>query len=142
MSIKTVTILGCLTLAMLGFGCPPVEDTKIVEKEVLLEYSRVGGIAGFLDNIIIFSNGDVEGETRKGKHTTSLGLEDIQALTVFVKGKHYTKEPPQVEQDVCCDILYVDYYVYDKNQKVRIKEEENIRLLIAKIVEEPLKDIN
>jgi hypothetical protein len=62
-TFRTLTLpllVGCLVVFVLGAGCsspPPADGDIPPAPDILVDYQRTGGIAGFDDHLVVFENG-------------------------------------------------------------------------------------
>ncbi|GEM_PF-5359152 len=124
-AIKIVSIIAVvlmLTLTILFF--PFAEKPSIqLDHSVLLEYHRVGGIAGFSDTITIFKDGTVHFNNEK----TKISSEKLQQLSTFIEKKEFsTKRESLLEKwnkPTCCDFMEIEILINKDYKTIKINED-------------------
>ncbi|MCQ8894375.1 MAG: hypothetical protein NQU46_07075 [Methanolinea sp.] len=82
--LLVLATLACVLVA----GCTqkPVSEGPIAEPPALLvDYSRSGGIAGFFDRVVIYSNGHVVYQTREGSGMFILDEVTLERLRSLIR---------------------------------------------------------
>ena len=76
-TLTLLLLLGCLFILVLGSGCssPPPGDGEVPPApDILVEYRRTGGIAGFDDHLVVFENGQAIYTRRNTPGSTPAGI--------------------------------------------------------------------
>jgi hypothetical protein len=81
--LVAVAAAGCL-----GVRTPPV--AKPTPPAILLEYHRVGGIAGLDDHLVIFDNGAAVFSSRTINRELSLNQSDLDQITALFSDAQYS----------------------------------------------------
>jgi hypothetical protein len=85
--ITAVLLAGCVSPPSGGGGKPPAPD-------MLVEYRRTGGIAGFDDHLVIFSNGQAIYARRDGSGIFNLTRDELSALTNLLEAADFPALAP------------------------------------------------
>jgi hypothetical protein len=67
----------CIIVLVLGSGCsspPPADGDNPPAPDILVEYQRTGGIAGFDDHLVVFENGQAIYTRRETPGSTPAGI--------------------------------------------------------------------
>lgn len=70
-------LFGCILILLLGSGCtspPPADGDNPPAPDILVEYQRTGGIAGFEDHLVVFENGQAIYTRREIPGSTPAGI--------------------------------------------------------------------
>jgi hypothetical protein len=81
--LTVVLIVGSIIALLLAAGCssrPPGEVEKPPAPDILVEYRRTGGIAGFYDHLVIFTNGQAIYARKEGSGIFNLSGEEMGEL--------------------------------------------------------------
>lgn len=92
--IISILILAAL---ILNAGCisnQVVNQEKPPAPGLLVEYTRTGGIAGFNDHLVIFSNGQAAYERKEGAGVFSLTKEDLARLKASLDAAEFSNLSP------------------------------------------------
>jgi hypothetical protein len=76
-SLTLALLFGCILLLILVSGCsspPPADGDTPPAPEILVEYRRTGGIAGFDDHLVVFENGQAIYTRRETPGSTPAGI--------------------------------------------------------------------
>ena len=76
-SVILALLFGCILILILGSGCtspPPADGDNPPPPDILVEYKRTGGIAGFDDHLVVFENGQAIYTRKEIPGSTSAGI--------------------------------------------------------------------
>ena len=75
----------------------------------------------------------------RGEYKTQLSEDSVKKLQTFVQEKEYKKERPSNKGKHIVDYLSINYFVEERGQKVRIKEDALLEGLINDIFKERIE---
>ncbi len=87
-----------LAAIILNAGCIServIDDKKPTAPDLLVEYRRTGGIAGFNDHLVIFSNGQSAYERRDRSGVFSLNGDDLAKLKSSLDAANFSALSPE-----------------------------------------------
>ena len=139
-----VIVILVIALTIIVFPMPESSSWQ-VDNSVLLEYHRVGGIAGFMDTIKILNDGSVEYLSNRGKYTTKISDEELQELTQFIKSKKYSLKTQSLltkwSEPTCCDMMYTSYLINENGKTIMIAHDKIMSDIILNINEEARSEL-
>jgi hypothetical protein len=109
--LKVVLIVGGILALLLAAGCssrPPGDGEKPPAPDILVEYHRTGGIAGFDDHLVIFTNGQAIYSRRVTSGIFNLSVEEMGEL----KGLLDAADFPGLAPDYPAPTPGADYFSY------------------------------
>ncbi len=109
--ISTVLLMTACITAVLLAGCvspPPGGGGKPPAPDMLVEYRRTGGIAGFDDHLVIFSNGQAIYARRDGSGIFTLSRDELSELTDLLAAADF----PALAPDYPAPSPGADYFSY------------------------------
>ncbi len=109
--ISAVLLMAGVIAALLTAGCisrPPGGGEKPPAPDMLVEYRRSGGIAGFDDHMVIFSNGQGIYTRREGSGIFSLSDNELSELTSLLDDADF----PALAPDYPAPSPGADYFSY------------------------------
>ncbi len=133
-------IIICLIIAGLlisALAIPiPQKTIEQLAPSVLLEYNRVGSIAGYNDRIKVYNNGWIE-FTRGTTRTLQLPEDNLQELNKFIQNKEYKIKKVSLWEDYnhrqIIDALYISILINANGKTIIIDESSIISQIIAYI---------
>jgi hypothetical protein len=86
--IALVLLSGCTTRSPGSGEKPEVPD-------IVVEYNRTGGIAGFQDQMVVFGNGQVVYSRKEGAGTFTIPAETLQGIRDLLENADFPALAPQ-----------------------------------------------
>lgn len=95
---SAIIILSAIMIVMVLFsGCitrPPLNGEKPEVPDILVEYKRTGGIAGFQDQIVVFENGQVVYSRKDNGGTFTVPAETLHRIRALLENADFPALAP------------------------------------------------
>jgi hypothetical protein len=109
--VSTALLMFVVIIALLTVGCispPPGSGEKPPAPDMLVEYRRTGGIAGFDDHLVIFSNGQAIYARREGSGIFNLSRDELSELISLLNAADF----PALAPEYPAPSPGADYFLY------------------------------
>jgi len=95
---SAIIILSAIMIVMVLFsGCitrPPLNGEKPEVPDILVEYKRTGGIAGFQDQMVVFENGQVVYSRKDNGGTFTVPAETLHRIRALLENADFPALAP------------------------------------------------
>lgn len=95
---SAIIILSAIMIVMVLFsGCitrPPLNGEKPEVPDILVEYKRTGGIAGFQDQMVVFENGQVVYSRKDNAGTFTVPAETLHRIRALLENADFPALAP------------------------------------------------
>ena len=115
-NLTLAILIGCMIILTLGSGCssrPPADGGNHSAPDIVVEYRRSGGIAGFDDHLVVFENGQAIYTRREAPGETPAGIfylsdKDMAELRRLLEGADF----PGLAPEYPAPAPGADYFTY------------------------------